>query len=295
MTATSKQSELVTCTPRLSAADDVANYWMRQATLRLRREVCWCWSERGAAAPPQGTAALPPFTDRASVALDLSRFWEEKQRFYLTDVTARYLTEQLDAPPPRAAGEPARGSFAWVVAELELDDAASFILALALTTAFDASMGSVVAACLNDQARTHPSLALAQKLWDAPADVLALSDPAHPLFARGIVRRGRADAHRHAETDWEAPLTVPSVVARQLLFPDAPLPHGLAPLDAAEVIDARTDSARLAARRATAAAVARAAGRAVVASATDAARPEDAHHLDSLATLCWLRDLYLFL
>ncbi len=318
MTATSKQNELVTFTPRLSAADDVANYWMRQATLRLRREVCWCWSERGAAAPPQGTAALPPFADRASVALDLSRFWEEKQRFYLTDVTARYLTEQLDAPPPRAEGEPARGSFAWVVAELELDDAASFILALALTTAFDASMGSVVAACLNDQARTHPSLALAQKLWDAPADVLALADPAHPLFARGIITRGRADTHRHAETDWDAPLTVPSVVARQLLFPDAPLPHGLAPLVAAEGIDAQTESARLvalrlgaseakalrvvpvlgpkgAARRATAAAVARAAGREAVASASDAARPEDAHHLNSLATLCWLRDLSLFL
>ncbi|HEX6626018.1 MAG TPA: AAA family ATPase, partial [Pyrinomonadaceae bacterium] len=318
MKATSKQSGLVTFTPRLGAADDVANYWMRQATLRLRREVCWCWSERGAAAPPQGSAALPPFTDRASVVLDLSRFWEEKQRFYLTDVTARYLTEQLDAPPPRTRGEPARGSFAWVVAELELDDAASFILALALTTAFDASMGSVVAACLNDPARTHPSLALAQKLWDAPEDVLALSDAAHPLFARGIITRGRADTHRYAETDWDAPLTVPSIVARQLLFPDAPLPHSLAPLADAEGIHAQTESARLvalrlgaseakalrvvpvlgpkgAARRATVAAVARAAGCAAVASASDAARPEDAHQLNALATLCWLRDLYLFL
>ena len=316
-TAAKKTSDSVTLTPRLRGADAVANHWMRQATLRLRREVWWCWSERGTQGP-QTVASLPPFSDRASVALDLSRFWEEKQRFYLTDVTARYLTEELDAPPP-ARGACTRGSFAWVVSELALDDAASFLLALALTTAFDASMGSVIAVCLNDQTRTHPSLALAQKLWDAPEEILALADPSHVLFSRGLVARARADAQRLAETDWDAPLSVPAVVARQLLFPDAPLPHGLTALDeadaggvelqpAAQFVALRlgvpsTDSLRVvpvlgpkgAARRATVVAVARATGRGAAEADAGAAHDEDARYLNSLTTLCWLKDLCLFL
>jgi len=316
MMAARKKSETVTLTPRLSGADSVANHWMRQATLRLRREVCWCWSERGVSGQ-QSFAALPPFADRASASLDLSRFWEEKQKFYLTDVTARYLTEQLDAPPPASVRGPARGSFAWVVAELELDDAASFSLALALTTALDASMGSVISVCLNDQTRTHPSLALAQKLWDSPEEILALADPSHPLFSRGLV--ARAESQRPAETDWDAPLTVPTVVARQLLFPDAPLPRGLAPLGEAEARgvelreEARLVALRLGApspdslrvvpvlgpkgtaRRGAVAAVAREAGRSAVEADASASRAEDAHYLNSLATVCWLKDLCLFL
>jgi hypothetical protein len=313
MTAARKKNEPVTLTPLLRGADAVANYWMRQATLRLRREVAWCWAERGGQGP-QSLAALPPFADRASVALDLSRFWEEKQRFYAKDPTARFLTEQLDGPPPNAKG--ARGSFAWVVSELKLDEAASFALALALTTAFDASMGSVIAVCLNDQARTHPSLSLAQKIWDVPEEILALADPSHALFARGLVVRARAEYQRPAETDWEAPLTVPAVVARQLLFPDSPLPNGLTPLEggdgtelseAARLVALRLeapsrDSLRVvpvlgpkgAARRTTAAAVARASGREAVELAPNAAPAEDAQYLNSLATVCWLRDLCLF-
>ncbi|HEX5707540.1 MAG TPA: ATP-binding protein [Pyrinomonadaceae bacterium] len=317
MAASKKKSELVTFTPRLRGADAVANYWMRQATLRLRREVSWCWSERGAGTP-QTVAALPPFADRASASLDLSRFWEEKQRFYLTDATARYLTEQLNVAPPDVGGG-ARGSFAWVVAELELDDAASFTLALALTTALDASMGSVIASCLNDQTRTHPNLALAQKLWDAPEEILALADPAHALFARGLLVRSRAEAARAAETEWDAPLTVPSVVARQLLFPDAPLPSGLTPLEEkSRDGDALAETSRLvalrladedagtlrvvpvlgpkgAARRGTVATVARASGRGAVELEARASDAEDLPYLNSLATLCWLRDLCLFI
>ncbi|HYN86368.1 MAG TPA: ATP-binding protein [Pyrinomonadaceae bacterium] len=312
-----EKNEPVTFTPRLRGADAVGNYWMRQATLRLRREVCWCWSERGATAP-QTVAALPPFADRASHSLDLSRFWEEKQRFYLTDPTARYLTEQLDASPAPAPLPPARGSFAWVVAELQLDDASSFVLALALTTAFDASMGSVVSACLNDQTRAHPSLSLAQKLWDAPDEVLALADPAHALFARGLLVRPASSAPRPAETEWDAPLTVPAVVARQLLLPGAPLPAGLAPLeeteddrvelgDAARLValrlaGARRDGLRVvpvvgpkgSPRRATAGAVARESGRGAVEAETFTASADDAPYLNSLATLCWLKDLCLF-
>jgi hypothetical protein len=315
MKAASKQ-ETVSFSPNLRAGDACANFWMRQVVLRLRREVWWCWQERGVRADEHG-AALPPFGDKTSAALDLSRFWEEKQKFYLTDRTARYLTDQLDAQPPaRAPGE--RGSFAWAVADLQLDDAATFALALALTTAFDASTGSVVAACLNDQARTQPNLALAQKLWDNPDEVLALADASHPLFRTGLVVRSLQHTQHYAETDWEAPLAVPSLVARQLLFPAAPLPQGLFTLVGRDDADELSEAAQLVALRLSAAGahgmrvvpvsgpkgvawretvagVARAAGRTAVEYRGDNALLTHEAYLNSLATVCWLRDACLLL
>jgi hypothetical protein len=311
-----RQKETVTFSPNLRAGDECANFWMRQVVLRLRREVWWCWQERGVCAVEQG-AALPPFADRASAVLDLSRFWEEKQRFYLTDRTARYLTDQLDAQPP-AQAPTERGSFAWVVGDLRLDDAAAFALALALTTAFDASMGSVVAACLNDQTRTQPNLALAQKLWDNPDEVLALADASHPLFRTGLVVRSLQHTHHYAETDWEAPLAVPSLVARQLLFPDAPPPQGLVALVAGDDAGGLSETAQLvalrlstteanglrivpvsgpkgAAWRETVAGVARAAGRTAVEFRGDNALLAHEAYLNALATVCWLRDTCLFI
>src|ERR1700710_2567798 len=95
-TSKKKQNAPVIFSPRLRADEEWANYWMRQATLKLRRGVAWLWSERGLPVP-ENSNALPPFADRASVSLDLSRFWGEKQSFYRTDVTAKYLTEQLES------------------------------------------------------------------------------------------------------------------------------------------------------------------------------------------------------
>ena len=95
-----KKSGLITFTPQLEADDKVANYWMRQSAIRLRREVCWRWQEQGLQ-PAERTAVLPPFTDKAAAALDLSRFWEEKKKFYEIDPTAQYLTKQLEEKPPR--------------------------------------------------------------------------------------------------------------------------------------------------------------------------------------------------
>src|SRR5262249_14184811 len=144
--------------------------------------------------------------------------WMEKQSFFEHDRTARYLTEQIAAGPPRRADAPARGSFARVVEEADLDPAATFLLSLSLIAAFDSASGPGIAACHNDANRTAPTLALAQKLWDAPAEVLSLADPMCPLFRFGLLR------HLDAASDWDAPLYTPELIARRLLFPDAPRP-----------------------------------------------------------------------
>ena len=92
-----------------------------------------------------------------------------------------------------------RGSFGWVVQELALAPVECFVLAVALLPLVDSAAGSVIATCLNDPARTEPTLALAQRLWDAPDELLRCFDPAHPLFSHGVlvahgpgVERGRS-------------------------------------------------------------------------------------------------------
>jgi hypothetical protein len=313
-----KQSAPVIFSPRLRADDEWANYWMRQATLKLRREVSWLWSERGLPVP-ENTNALPPFADRASVSLDLSRFWGEKQSFYRTDVTAKYLTEQLESDArPKKKSSP-RGSFGWVIQELKLEDVAAFTLALALVSAFDSSMGSVINTCLNDQNKSYPNLTLVQKLWDEPEQVLKLADPSHPLFGFGLVRQAAQAANYYAEMLWEQPLTTPAPVASQLLFPQTAWPGNLSPWkissrDKTELSeDAHLLAYRLRAEKASALrivplvgakgsswretgrAIARVAGRDVVEFTGDGKLLESDSYLNALATLCWLRDIDLAL
>jgi hypothetical protein len=215
--------------PSLRADDELANYWMRQATLRLRREIAWTWHERGLGAPPQ-SGELPPKIDRASDSLDLSRHWAEKQHFFANDTAAKYLTEQIAATPPKA-GKYERGSFGWVIRELALDDVAAFTLALGLASAFDASFGAVIGSCLNDPARIHPNLSLVQRLWDRPEVVLTLCDPMHPLFSFGLLRRTASAQRQYPELFWEQPLTVPPMVARAMLLGADIKPDGLVELD----------------------------------------------------------------
>lgn len=316
MKAVTEAKEFITFSPDLRAADACANYWMRQVTLRLRREICWCWHERGLQ-PGSGSAVLPPFSDNVVNALDQSRFWAEKRRFYVSDPTARYLTEQLNAGYRSGNERAAHGSFGWVVENLGLDDVSAFGLALALTVAFDGSMGSVIAACLNDQTKSYPNLALAQKLWDEPAKVLRIADPFHPLFRYGLIKYSGRSSHHEAETGWDTPFTVPSLVASALLFPETPLPHGLVPLSAMPGDDELTEAARLASLRLSAAsatmlrvvpvigakgaarrgivrAIATANGKEVVEFQGETAAPDDSHYLNAVATVCWLKDMYLF-
>ncbi len=223
------KTNFVVFSPNLRADDELANYWMRQAALRVRREIAWIWRERGLGATPQ-PGVLPPKIDRASESLDLSRHWAEKQFFFVNDTAAKYLTEQIAAAAPKA-GKYEHGSFGWVVRELALDDVSAFTLALGLAAAFDASFGAVIGSCLNDPARIYPNLSLAQRVWDRPEVVLGLSDPMHPLFSFGLLRRAFSPQHQHLEIFWEQPLTVPSMVARAMLLGADIKPAGLVELD----------------------------------------------------------------
>lgn len=308
----------VTFSPGLQAEDALAAYWIRQATLRLRREICWCWYERGLVSDTY-TASLPPFSDQASANLGMSRQWQEKNRFFQTDPTALYLSDQLGAEPPAGDRQFTRGSFGWVTQRLHLDDSDCFILALALADAFDNALGSVIAACLNDPARIHPNLALAQKLWDHPDRMLLAADPVHPLNRYGLVQQGNRSTPGMQMMDWESPIAVSPMVARQLLFPSSPALPALAALsEGPDDHTPLTDDIRRVAARLTSAAgdglrlvpvragrgsspreiltgVARATQRPIVRFLGAHSLLASRDYVNSLATVCWLRgvDLYL--
>ncbi|OEU82549.1 MAG: hypothetical protein BA873_11520 [Desulfobulbaceae bacterium C00003063] len=193
------------------------------------------------------TSTLPPFEDKIPAILDMSRFREEKQKFFNVDPTARYLTEQLESDIPCVDQLPVRGSFEWTANRMGLDDVSCFVLALGLSVSFDNAMGSVVASCLNDPMKNHPNLALAQKLWDDPDQVLMLADPAHPLFSCGLLHHA-SQAHNYSRIDWDAPIVVPSLAAHQLLFPSSSHPDVLVPITF-EDAPVLADNSRLVASR----------------------------------------------
>ena len=64
------------------------------------------------------------------------------------------------------------------------------------------------AAALNDASQPWPSLALAQRLWDAPLDLVPCADPTHILHRSGLLRPSGGD--------WNAPLDMPAAVAQGL-------------------------------------------------------------------------------
>ncbi len=298
----------VTFSPALRAADASANYWLRQVTLRLRREICWRWHQQGYSPAP---TTLPPVEDRLSESLDLSRYWQDKHHFFATDVTARYLSEQIGAIPEQS-GTSLQGSFGWVVDTLGLEDAAAFVLALALLAAFDPAAGAAIATCQNNLVATQPTLALAQKLWDAPAELLPICDRGHPLWRYGLLGAS-SDA---TPGDWHTPLTVPPLLAHQLLFAPADLPPALTLwfLDTALLSDLSATGQLVANRLCTAAphlrivpiqgpagapAQATIQGIAQITQRPVAALSETAtasgEYLTTLLTLCWLRGLDVFL
>lgn len=294
--------------PTLDVEDTLAAYWLRQVTLRLRREICWLWRERGLlAGAAQAGSLLPPFSDRLQAVLDLSRYDQDKRAFFADDETARWLSEQIDAMPPSGRGTPPplRGGFGWVAAELVLAPVDRFVLALALSASVDSAAATVYAACLNDPGRVRPTLALAQRLWDIPAEVGALADPGHRLYRYGLLSS--------SGTDWDAPLALPAAVARQLTFPSAALPASLAAMPSGGSTEAATsldltvarmrtaprDRLRLqpllgagsGARAATATRLAAALG-AEALQTTSGTRPED---LPALLTVAWQRGALLYL
>jgi|GEM_PF-535833 len=224
--------EFITFSPSLRSRDPLANYWLQQVTVRLRREICWRWHLTAGTTSP---LTLPPASDRLTDALDLSRYWEEKCQFYQSDPTAKYLTEKLAVEPPTSQSL-IRGSFNWVVEILGLDEVSTFMLALGLIVSFDNAASEVIAACLNNATANHPTLALAQKLWEQPEEVLAIADPEHSLWRYGLLQAAQ-DAGSTSVVDWHSPLIVPTLVANQLLFPRSSLPQVLVPLAGRDKVD----------------------------------------------------------
>jgi hypothetical protein len=213
-----------TCmTPQLALADADCAHWVAQVTLRLRREICWCWHQRTGQRDP-GHGVPPPYTDPAQDSLDLSRYRDDKPRFFEEDVTARYLTEQIETIEPAGARP---GLWRRAAQEAKLDAAAQFVLALFLSARMDASLAPVFAACHNDANRPFPTLALAQRLWDDPLAIVACADASHPLFRYALLSPMLDAAHAG---HWQQPLEVAGPVARALSDPDAPLPRMLEPI-----------------------------------------------------------------
>ena len=188
------------------------------------------WHQRGQA--PRGRrGGLPAVSDSTGGALDLARYTEQKLRFFERDATARYLSTQIAAPEPDAPRGAPRGSFSWVDRELRLEPPERFLLSLAILTGFDSAAGSVVATCLNDSAATQPTLALAQRLWDEPVEILTVAESGHRLLLHGLLEAGEPRSGRETVVDWRAPLVAPALVVRQLLFPALGAPAPLRPLD----------------------------------------------------------------
>lgn len=318
MNATAASAVLpIAFTPALRGEDPLGNHWLQQVTTRLRREICWLWHERGALAG-EHRGALPPFSQKLSTTLDLTRYVQEKGQFFASDETAHYLSSLLEAQAPEESAPP-RGSFAWVARELELDDVACFVFALGLLPVVDSAAGTAMAACLNDAARTYPTLALAQRLWDAPEEILPLSDPAHSLFSFGLLHGPGGSRENQPCSDWEAPLEVPAMLTRPLLFRDYRWPRAFRAVaiqpddEVALPVEARFIASRLkstsgpcglrvvpivgnkgAPRRQVAAAMAALVGRFVVElepALAAGARSSPAH----FATLAWLHGLDLFM
>jgi len=217
-------------TPALSISDPAAAYWVRQVMLRLRREVAWCWHQRSPGTSPEA-GVLPPVVDAAAENLDLVRFEHEKQAFLKTDPAASYLGDQIRLL--RRCEEPA-GRWRFVVQSLELDDTAQFVLGLALAARLDAALAPVLATCLNDLNRPYANLALAQRLWDDPVRFMDCTDPQHAIYGHGLLAQPDDGGN-----PWQRPLDMPSMVARQLIDPRAPLPQGcrLIETDASRLLD----------------------------------------------------------
>src|SRR5262245_44885391 len=216
--------EPIAFVPGIRGHDALAQYWLGQVMLRLRREVSWLWRERSLQTAGASASPLPPPVDRGLAALDLVRYEHDKRAFFDEDVTARYLSERIEAAEPvDATAVDRRGSFAWGSSELQLQPVERFVLAVALLPVVDSAAGQVIASCLNDPSRTWPTFALAQRLWDEPDQLVRCFDPAHALLRHGLLNTGGGGGMH----DWQSGLAVPPLIASELLFGSGMLPAAL--------------------------------------------------------------------
>jgi MoxR-like ATPase len=223
---------LVTFTPGIAPADLHLSYWLRQVTVRLRREVSWLRYQR------QALTASGYDVSPLQAVLDLERFSADKAHFFEEDTTARYLSDVLAEEPP-AVRDAARGSLGWVIEALALPPVDTFILALALAAALDNAIGTALAFIQNDTMLTYPTPALAQAIWDTPQDVLRIMNPVHPLFRYGLLLHPAA-------LDWNVRLSAPALVVQALVDPQADLPPGLRLLEEVDEVDDPGGAFRLA-------------------------------------------------
>jgi vesicle-fusing ATPase len=209
-------------TPGLTISDPFAAYWVAQVNLRLRREIAWCWFQRSQQISP-APGLLPPLADAAAENLDLVRYENQRLLFFQQDTAAAYLTEEMAKLDAGMQRPPQVESF-WrdTVDLLQLDDVACFVLALALAYRVDAAIGQLCAACMNDNSRPYPSLALAQHLWDEPAMIMHCADPAHPLYRHGLLRNMQQHSNHSV---WLSLLDCSTMLAKQFIDPDADLPR----------------------------------------------------------------------
>jgi vesicle-fusing ATPase len=213
------QNSAAMMTPRLTIDDAVAAYWFAQVNLRLRREVCWCWHQR--MQQPGAEGVLPPLVEAAVENLDMIRYSSQKQQFFLEDPSASFLSEQIDE---LTVSGKIRSRWLWVVDQLGLNAAEQFVLGLGFASQLDAGLAPVFSTCLNDYSRPFPTLALAQRLWDDPIDVLSCANPNHVMFRYGLLRNSLESGEGQV---WQRPIEMPSMVAQQLVDPQAELPRGI--------------------------------------------------------------------
>jgi hypothetical protein len=205
--------------PDLAIADALTASWLAEVTLLLRREVCWLWHQRGTAIK-QSNDHLPPLIDAVSESLNLVRFADDKQHFFSSDVTAKYLSERIDFV--RETRKTNQGPWAAIQMRLALDDAAQFVLALGLLARVDPASAAIIGACHNDTQKTAPTLSLALKLYDSAEELLAI-DSAHPLFRFGILGfQGSTD-----NPGWHHAYEVSPLVATVLTQDDGRIPSEL--------------------------------------------------------------------
>lgn len=204
-------------TPGRLINDEHAAYWFAQVNLRLRREVAWCWFQR--MNQPMVEGVIPPVTDATAENLDMVRFAEQKMQFFAADPACVFLSEQINNLHQPTSQS---GRWSWLVSELGLNDAEQFVLALGLSMQVDAGLAPIFATCLNDLNKPYPTLALAQRLWQEPQQIIPCADSEHRLFHYGLL-----STQRHTDNTWWAPLIMPSIVAQQLVDKSAKLPPGL--------------------------------------------------------------------
>jgi len=179
--------------------DAFTAYWLGQAMLRMRRELCWLWRNHRS-------------VDWLAESLERNNTAVQRERFFQSDETARYLHEQIAAAgPPPAPARRRRGSFAWLVRTLRLSPAEIFVVALALLGAQDAQAGNLFAALHGDDRKTLPSLGLAQWMGDDPQALAPLTARTHALYMLGILRRIEGG------DGWSAALSMPPLAAQSLM------------------------------------------------------------------------------